>query len=407
MKKIFILSFLILGFCANTWAGDKKRNGGTLLSCGTGLKVLDLFEIQNSYGYDLDIPSGQDFKDILNGILSRLERHNPQRAQLYRSYLKSFEQEARFSANADFMAITDLGEGIPIPKDCSLVQAVSQFHNPMALGVWYLFNRDLWMQLSPAQQAALTLHEFIYREAFQDDNSLENSMGVRFFTGYLFSSKAPKDNLQTYLRTLKLSDLTTAEYHGFVLPIRNQKTELPIIFKDENTLKTVSFGNRLSLKNSEVLQDIRCLGEAANYPVNGIQMHFEGGEVAILGKCPMYMNLSNGSDQVGYTVARVFHLSKEGKIKKAVAFRDTLPSSAYTIHFQNREFELFSAASNLAELTFDSQEQLQEIRFQIVDTQGFNGTYLKKGKRNEVLYFQKDYRIPVTRSEQGIPKQIR
>ncbi len=404
MKFIIILGLTVVAFLSTAQAGDKKRNGGTLLRCGDGLEVLDLYEGKNSYGLELSPVPGKDYNDVLEQVLLRLDRLNPIRANLYRGFLKDFEKESRFIPNSNFTDIPDVGDGIPYPKECEVVQAVAQFRQVTPQGLRYLINQDLWAQLSAYQKAALTLHELVYRETYEANNNIENSQGVRYFTGYLFSTALLTDSLKSYIDTLKSSDLMTAEYRGITIAIRQDDQILETRFSDENTIRTAGLSLMYSLETSSRLQHVHC---AYGQPEDRITITFNDDfSQVITSDCPMYVSLKDSQGADGYVLGKVITLKPNGKVDKILAAKSSSSTNdTYAIHYKNANSEFFGSSSNSSELRFDSRENLGLIRFKITNKQGLASTSYVYDHKGILFEMAKEYEIYAIPYEQDTKAQ--
>lgn len=405
MKFAITLGLILVAFFSTAQAGDKKRNGGTLVRCGSELEVFDLYESQNSYGLELSPIPGTDYIKILEQVLSRLDRHNPLRANLYRSFLKDFEKESRFIPDSNFTEIPDVGAGVPYPKECVVVQAVAQFRQITPQGLRYLINQDLWVQLSPYQKAALTLHELVYREAYEANNNIENSLGVRYFTGYLFSTTAQTDSLKGYIETLKNSDLLTAEYRGITIAIRQDDQIIETHFLDDNTIRTAGLPLTYSLETSQRLKNVHC---TYGQPEDRITITFNDDLSQVISSdCPMYISLEDSLGTKGYVLGKVIALNKNGKVDKIFVAKSSSSSiDTYAIHYKNATSEFFGSSNNSSELRFDSSENLGLIRFKILSKQGLNSTSYVLNHKGILFDIGKEYEIFATPYEQDKKAQI-
>lgn len=398
MKFAAILCIAFLTLLSTAQAGDKKRNGGTLLRCGNSLQVLDLYESENSYGLEMSHFTGDNYVQVLEKVFSRLDRHNPKRANLYREYLKNFPKEGRFIAGSKFTDIPDLGAGVPYPKDCDIVQAVAQFRQITPQGLRYLINQDLWMQLDPTQQAALALHEFVYREAYEDNEQIESSRGVRYFTGYLFSTSAEQDTLKSYIENLKNSDLVTAEYRDITFIIRENEKVVETVFADDNSIRVARLARSFSLDTSSRLKNIKCISDNSGDRIN---VTFDGDSRTITANCMMYVPLKDEFGGSGYTLTSFINLTETGKINKLlVAKTPSGKDDVIAIQYIRPNMQFFSASSNVSQMFFSENENLARVSFQILSQIGLDYTTYNFNGRESVFRIGNNYEILITPSGQ-------
>jgi hypothetical protein len=105
--------YLFLGgtfFSVQSEAGDAKGNGGGALVCpGKSLEILDYYEAR-LFGFgEPNLGNPDDFMEMANEYLSRLNVFSPLRAQFFRNRLESFLSEAVFLDDIPISEIDDLG----------------------------------------------------------------------------------------------------------------------------------------------------------------------------------------------------------------------------------------------------------------------------------------------------------
>jgi hypothetical protein len=217
--KTMILTLISLLLLPNLLfaTGDQRGNGGNIIICSSSgnktYELLDLYEGRATSGFAYVPVAGRDYSEILLQRIKTLERWNPRRAELYRTYFKEFGKEALFVPEGQFAPVGDTGPAV-YPKECELKQVVVQWDRPTPSGYRYFINQDLWEPMPAEQKAALLLHEFIYREGRLPQNDFGNSLGARYFTAYLHSDLIGKSTLKSYLDQLRYVGFQEAEYHG-------------------------------------------------------------------------------------------------------------------------------------------------------------------------------------------------
>lgn len=180
MKTFIILAFLILGTSA--WAGPSTSGGGIGVLCeygdGQKLQLLDLFEAQLT-GQRLVSSTGSFVEDYAVG-LQRLRQlgddPRPVSSDDKRNMLDMFTRYTEFT-DRYLSPSDDIGVSVPLPPNCHLVQIAIYQDRDNKL----VLNKTLWNQLDSLNQAALVMHEAIYkmqRIAFYN-NSFQSRRLVR------------------------------------------------------------------------------------------------------------------------------------------------------------------------------------------------------------------------------------
>lgn len=189
LNKLFVLSFALL-VGVNGWAGDKARNGGSVIECADGVpkEMLDTFEAREVFSLNLWPGFGATpVEKALDIVANRLPVMDAGRRQIYTAWINEFMKRAEFATG---VALPELADSNPVavPVNCKLVQIAIQRDFNLPIVKRYLINGDLWNKMDVDNQAALILHEVIYREAILRGQS--DSVNSRLFSGLLQSSNA-------------------------------------------------------------------------------------------------------------------------------------------------------------------------------------------------------------------------
>ncbi|HEX7673724.1 MAG TPA: hypothetical protein VF412_06110 [Bdellovibrio sp.] len=360
---LHIVTFFALTSLA--WAGDTKRNGGVVIKCRNSISVFDLYEGKVSYDYNPRPANGKKHNEIVQEIINTLSAINPSRAALYQKYLTDFSKESSFAEGVEFSRIDDLGEGVPVPENCQLMQAAVQFRSTNPMNRWYLFSQSIWNQLDEKNKAALILHEFIYRAAYAENNDIQNSIGVRHFNSFLQSDLFAKTSLKQYLEVVGASDFALAEYKG--IPISPNAKFLE--FADANHLITAGTGKTLSLPNSRLIQNIKC--DSSDTNPSPFTVYFDQddqGITSIAAGCKMRISLSNENRQ-GYIDSDFIVLDSKNNLHDVVEMR--IPdSNDIGFSYLSKDLILNSSASNTASIRFGPHEQVTQISMIITSPLG-------------------------------------
>lgn len=227
-----ILSALFLG-SIGAWADPsdwaEKGNGGDVVYCADRLpakiSMLDAYEAEFRYGFVLDFPRFLDSPFVLIGIpgyvddeevfayslriaealLNRLSARDPERAERYLTWLKSFRSESMF-VHGDSLNIHDSGE-VWISGNCSVRQLVIQRPVKSLQVRRYAIVYDYWKWMQPEQQAVAILHELIYRDVLAKNPQIKTSERVRFFNALILAGEMNRLSSDDYQELLQRSGL--------------------------------------------------------------------------------------------------------------------------------------------------------------------------------------------------------
>ena len=156
-------------------------------------QVLDSYETENVLLLNKDQKLNN--KDFTLLFLDRLRELSPKLAEIFRQNLNQLDRQSRWLSGVDLGPVDDSLHFV-LPKGCSLKQAAIQLSGA------YLFNADIWDQLSDLEKNILISHELLYRSILQY-STLEDSRPVRALNGLLIStefSKMTTDKRQDFLK---------------------------------------------------------------------------------------------------------------------------------------------------------------------------------------------------------------
>lgn len=183
--KQLVLLVIALPMLAN--ASKEVGNGGVVMSCPQQTAVTyDLYEGEilrkltpiwqnNSHG-----PLA-----LAKEIAHRMSTINPILEAKLQSYLDSFLSEAQFE-NINLVRVPD-DAAIALCPEGQLTQAVVQ-RAPMFVGdVRYYVSQNIWDEMSQLDQAALLLHEVIYRVAIEGGRDV--ALASRYLNSLLWADK--------------------------------------------------------------------------------------------------------------------------------------------------------------------------------------------------------------------------
>jgi hypothetical protein len=312
MFKFVTLTLVVLLTALNTFAigGDYKGNPGYVMYCSlkkNKYEMTDLYEIRAVQGYTLKFADGLEYSEILENMFKRIERLNPTRANLYRSYLKTFSKEASMVGNSVLKVLAINEDWGAVEKGCELKQAVVQFKSPNLAGYRYFVDSDIWNKLSERNKAALALHEFIYREGLLPENSFQTSSGVRYLNGVYHSELFETLSLEKYLDTLNLVGFQMADANGYPILLHTGANNyvprnLPYEFYDENHLYKASMPSQIALPfQKTITETVNCLLKIGEEENNKITFYKDGKLKSVEFHCakPPQIQLYSNSPGVG------------------------------------------------------------------------------------------------------------
>jgi hypothetical protein len=211
MKATFVSVFtaaLMSGaiYSGVAFAGNETSGGGAVAVCRDSAgrilsaQLLDLYEGEIRFG--LSIPRSKDSADFqLGQMLSRLDGHPVLRGRLALAIREVIQRIEFLPSGVGLSPGVDLGQdyGVIVPEGCRLEYAA--FYE--ATGKIKVA-RGVFSALPPTDQAALVVHEAVYRLA--RDRGHRNSAKSRVLTATLFAMGVSETNLLKALRENSAAD---------------------------------------------------------------------------------------------------------------------------------------------------------------------------------------------------------
>lgn len=168
MKKL--ISLILMMILTSAFAGEKGGNGGDGVVCRTpqgeikSTELLDFYEARVLRDLKPELLStSKTFEENLEILLQTLGSISPVRAALYRSWNKTFFEEAKMLRGQTLEDVPD-SEHLSLPQGCGIEQLVIQQTPRFPQDKRYLINADLWDALPTTSQAGLIFHELLLRE---------------------------------------------------------------------------------------------------------------------------------------------------------------------------------------------------------------------------------------------------
>lgn len=309
-KNIFFGMLLLLLISSVGKAGDwyEMGNGGFMITCpGKPQQILDLYELENRFQLmtkdpleqtprkmTADLNSNQDRDQRVNYLLAKIARINPSRARLYTQWYKTFFAEAQFLPDIHLNPIPDLGLADP-ERNCNLQEVVFQ-REPSVLNQFrYTIDKDLWSSLSQMDQAALIMHELIYREMAMPPSFQQTSEESRYLNALVNSVEIQTMSTGDYLSTLQTINVPRGDYQ-----------DLPVLLSAKNEVTHSWMHFPLTFSGPET-PGILTLDASAN---------FRRGGLSFKAQCP------TGSDLM---VFGVLYFQPDGGLPNMGSVGDSLP----------------------------------------------------------------------------------
>jgi len=192
-------AFVVLGLMLTNlnfaMAGNESGHGGGTWVCRDTatdairwVKLVDLFEAKSEYGLTLDSFSTQPIDTQLSKVADKIKTANADIFSIYAEDLKNLRATLLISENIDISHIPDAHFKVTPAKDLCPggkidYEQVANFPDGQNLVIAAL----LYSRLSLAEQAALLVHEAVYK-MYRDEIDLDNSDLAREAVGYLFST---------------------------------------------------------------------------------------------------------------------------------------------------------------------------------------------------------------------------
>lgn len=207
-----------------TFSGDDKGNGADVIICPSvsskgDIRFLDFDEALNRRGITIDVgDENLHHLDILNHLLTRLQKIDSIRAHLYRNFLKTFYDESNFLKNQQLSDV--LTEAVSSCRGGQIAQLVIQIPPRFSEDKRYLIDEYLWNYLSERDKAGVMLHEFYMREI----GHLKDPVAVRYITSIVASKKISTLSTAEYFDLMKDLGFKFATYQDMAIDLTKEIT---------------------------------------------------------------------------------------------------------------------------------------------------------------------------------------
>lgn len=218
----FLMSLLVFALPLSSWGVKwiERGNGGFVLRCpDKATQTFDVYEAHSRYGFTIDSKHSNSVEERVQYLISKLEKFNPSRAAGYSQWAEDFNKESRRIDNIEMFPVPDLGFGAK-PRDCKIELTVFQRAPDILNRFRYAINQDLWNELDILNQAALIMHEIIYRELSSAQDFAGTSEAARYLNGILNSEEFTNLKQADYLALLQSLGFRNADYGGYSILLR-------------------------------------------------------------------------------------------------------------------------------------------------------------------------------------------
>lgn len=229
MNKLALLLLTLLSLGSHSFASTMEfGNGGNVILCpspdgkSTKATFYDTYEAWSRYQFPAVFPlvgsceiddlytnlteCGLLAKKMASIVAARIKPFDASMEKEIQKSIREFWNDTRF-VSAKLFPVEDSGLGF-IPEGCHLEQIAIQ-HNPISPeDRTYFISMDLFRLTDTPNQAALILHEVLYKYARSHNHNIRYSEGVRYFNGLLISDYATSMNKTQFTKAKKtlLSD---------------------------------------------------------------------------------------------------------------------------------------------------------------------------------------------------------
>jgi hypothetical protein len=217
LRTILITSVMVIHISAcktpdpstsDILSGVQEGNGGDGVVCKAAdgkiisVESFDLYEAEVLRGI-VPVLGAPDLTPVekLTEALKRFARLDPERAARYLEKAKSFQDNWRPVPDFVLIDIQDSNH-IGLKAGCTLEQLVAYIPPKFPQDKPYIISKDLWQHLTNDHQAAVILHEIIYREL--KENGAKDSSEARYFTSVILSDVLDSYDHAEYIKLLEL-----------------------------------------------------------------------------------------------------------------------------------------------------------------------------------------------------------
>ncbi len=221
--KYLVLALALISPIA--FAGNERGNGGDAVVCYNqdgsikSVEFFDLYEAKERFKFTLVPSQAETLEEKVDELIGRIAPLNPSRAEKYRAWAKTFFSEADFLTDKELIDIPDTGWAY-FPKGCAIKQAVIQHEPVFAMDKRYTINKEYWDAMSLDNQAALVVHELVFRETSSEFGH-KTSQSARYFHALVEANQLADMNVTNYIKTLRTLEFQNADFGGFKIELRS------------------------------------------------------------------------------------------------------------------------------------------------------------------------------------------
>ena len=176
MKKIFLtlaISTLSL-FSTSSWGMFKGNFGGDVLICNNGEnQLMEYYGAALLQGNSPHFGDARTYPEILNVLISRLQKHFPVEAAKVNQELRVFESDVRFIQDSELVGVDDPGE-LPVKNGCEFKKVVIEVAKQFPEDAAYLIQKDYWNILTAESKAGLVFQTLLFKTIPNPDKYSQN-----------------------------------------------------------------------------------------------------------------------------------------------------------------------------------------------------------------------------------------
>jgi hypothetical protein len=159
--------------------GKEGGNGGDAVVCADGVYMLDSIETKRR-GFPIQMLASGSLTERVDEVLSRLDRKNKALKEIISTHahlllvdIEKYESTGvEMQTNIEFTSghlVNVADEGATyIPQGCRIEQLIIQNVKPLMGEKRFLFQKELWSQMSSEEKVVAILHEAIFTQLIQD-----------------------------------------------------------------------------------------------------------------------------------------------------------------------------------------------------------------------------------------------
>lgn len=213
MRTLLLLTFSFLAY-AQAQVPNLKL-GGQVALCNSGFRDRALFEaIADKSNRLLVLFDGDSEQDVFKEAFQQLEKWSYTRAQRYKVQIQEILQAPKVQ-NVDFVSTPDRWDSYDIPAGCQVHRVLMINSDPRPGEKRFLFNGNLWAQLSSRTKVFVLLEALFYNDMLNSKyrTEIKTLSNLRNLLIEIFA-ESTQMGIFNYLDLLKALPLDTVDLFG-------------------------------------------------------------------------------------------------------------------------------------------------------------------------------------------------